>query len=116
MKIGECDLKNLSKLLALSIPLAVSNGLIEQDIEERFNFKPVYASSFAAGVDMASVQSFEQAFFNDYAALKRAQKLYKHRAALGFKLVRDIEHQLVSFTLLGQSLGQTFDEVCLQRG
>jgi hypothetical protein len=40
------DLKNLSKIKLFSgIIAAINNGLIEQDIEERYNFKPIYAAS-----------------------------------------------------------------------
>ena len=51
--------------------LAINNGLIDHDIEERYNFKPIYAaSSYIQGLDLSSIQNFEQTFFNDYSLLK----------------------------------------------
>ena len=36
--------------------LAINNGLIDQDIEERYNFKPVYAAcSNISGLDLTSI-------------------------------------------------------------
>jgi hypothetical protein len=56
-------LKNLiSKILVShnlnlrNIEIAINNGLIEHDIEERFNFKPIYASSaYIQGLDLQSI-------------------------------------------------------------
>jgi hypothetical protein len=40
------DLKNVT----------ISNGLIGHDIDERFNFKPIYAaSSYIGGLDVTSI-------------------------------------------------------------
>jgi hypothetical protein len=73
--------------------LAINNGLIDHDIEERYNFKPIYAaSSYIQGLDLSSIQNFEQSFFNDYSLLKQSFKRYKHRTSLGFKILKDIEN------------------------
>lgn len=57
----DADLKNIT----------INNGLIDHDIEERYNFKPIYAaSSYIQGLDLSSIQNFEQTFFNDYSLLK----------------------------------------------
>lgn len=40
--------------------IAINNGLIAQDIGERYNFKPIYAaSSYIQGIDLTSIQNFE---------------------------------------------------------
>ena len=68
----ESDFKNISNLLTSNWHfLGINNGLIDHDIEERYNFKPVYAaSSYIQGLDFSSIQNFEQTFFNDYSLLK----------------------------------------------
>jgi len=62
----------------LNTIVAINNGLIETDIEERFNFKPIYAAaSLIPDVDLTTIQNFEQSFFNDYQLLKQAYKKFK---------------------------------------
>jgi len=41
--------------------VAINNGLIGQDIDERYNFKPIYAASsyMISGLDLTSIQNFE---------------------------------------------------------
>ncbi len=43
------------------------------------------------GLDVTSIQNFEQTFFNDYSQLKQLFKKYKHRTSMGFKLFQDLE-------------------------
>jgi hypothetical protein len=38
------------------VRVAINNGLIGHDIDERYNFKPIFAaSSFVSGLDMTSM-------------------------------------------------------------
>ncbi len=68
MKILKISVSNIWIYLTY---LAINNGLIGHDIDERFNFKPIYAaSSYIGGLDVTSIQNFEQTFFNDYSQLK----------------------------------------------
>ena len=72
--------------------IAINNGLIDTDIEERFNFKPIYAASaYVQGLDLTSIQNFEQTYFNTYSLLKQAYRRYKHRISQGFQLLRETE-------------------------
>lgn len=46
--------------LISTLNIAISNGLIESDIEERYNFKPIYAAaSLISDVDLTTLQNFE---------------------------------------------------------
>ena len=54
----ESDLKNISNIPnnLTAINIAINNGLIDHDIEERYNFKPIYAASTQIqGLDLTSV-------------------------------------------------------------
>ena len=43
---NDSDLNNISKhYLHFYVSIAINNGLIEHDIAERYNFKPIYAAS-----------------------------------------------------------------------
>lgn len=56
------DLKNISKQCESYLCcVAINNGLIESDIEERYNFKPIYAAAsyLLQGIDLTSMQNFE---------------------------------------------------------
>ena len=92
------------------IIIAIKNGLIEQDIEERYNFKPIYAAaSYLQDVDLTSIQNFEQTFYNDYSFLKQAYKKFKHSINQGFKSLQEIDQQAISYDLLKKSVKQTMD-------
>ena len=72
--------------------IAINNGLIEHDISERYNFKPIYAaSSYIEGLDLSSIQNFEMTFFNDFTHLKQAFKMFKARTSQCFKMLKEVE-------------------------
>jgi len=96
------DLKNIT----------INNGLIDHDIEERYNFKPIYAaSSYIQGLDLTSIQNFEQTFFNDYSLLKQSFKRFKHRTSLGFKVLKELDNQGSSVELFVKALSKTVDSL-----
>jgi hypothetical protein len=47
--------------------------------------------------------------------LKRAHKTFKHTTNQGFKILKDIDQQSTSFSLLQSSINKTFDVLYLQK-
>lgn len=84
--------------------LAINNGLIQYDISERYNFKPIYAaSSYIQGLDLSSIQNFEQTFFNNFTNLKNAFKTFKARTSICFNMISEVDQQQESLELLKKS-------------
>lgn len=90
--------------------IAISNGLIDIDIEERYNFKPIYAAqSYVNGLDLITLQNFEQTFFNDYTMLKKAYRKYKHTKGQCYNLMKDIDVQSFSQEYVRKAIYRTVD-------
>ncbi|CDW86141.1 UNKNOWN [Stylonychia lemnae] len=106
----------IDKKMASLVIKSINNGLIEQDILERYNFKPIYAAfSFIQELDLTSIQNFEQQYFNDYSLLRQAYKKFKHSISQGFKFLKDIEYQSQSFDLVKKNICKTFDHMYNQK-
>lgn len=83
--VNHIDLQDLFKKPASSRKydnINISSSLIENDIQENFNFKSIMSNqasfkSLFEGLDVSQLQTFEQLFFNNFSKIKNSFRKFK---------------------------------------